>query len=90
LYIKESQRIGRTTEGSGFESPKGQEFFLLLIVQTGSVTYSASYSMGTGALLLEVKRPRNKADHALPTIVEVKRSWVYIHFPICLHAVVLN
>jgi hypothetical protein len=39
---------GWTTEGSEFESRKGQEFCLLYVVQTGSGVHRTSYPMGTG------------------------------------------
>jgi hypothetical protein len=40
--------MGWTTEGSEFESQKGQEFSLLHVVQTGSGVHPTSYPMGTG------------------------------------------
>jgi hypothetical protein len=39
---------GWTTQGSEFESRKGQEFSLLHFVQTGSGVHPTSYPMGTG------------------------------------------
>jgi hypothetical protein len=44
--------MGWTTEGSEFESRKGQEFSLLQIVQIGSEVHPTSYPMGTGGSLL--------------------------------------
>jgi hypothetical protein len=39
---------GLETEGSEFESRKGQEFSLLHVVQTVSGVYRTPYPMGTG------------------------------------------
>jgi hypothetical protein len=51
------------TEGSEFESMKGQEFSLLQIVQTGSGFHPNSYPVGTGgALSPEVKLEEREAD----------------------------
>jgi hypothetical protein len=50
---------GWTTEGSEFESRKGQEFYLLHVVQSGSGDNPASYSMGT-----EVSFPWDKVAGA--------------------------
>jgi hypothetical protein len=33
--------------------------------------------MGTRALSMEVKRPELKADLPSPTLVKVKKSWMY-------------
>jgi hypothetical protein len=39
--------MGWRTKGSEFESPSGQEFSLLYVVQAGSGANPASYPMGT-------------------------------------------
>jgi hypothetical protein len=36
------------TKGSEFESPWGQEFWILHVVYTGSEAHTASYSMSIG------------------------------------------
>jgi hypothetical protein len=72
---------GWTTEGSEFESQYGQEFSLLHVVQTGSGAHPASYSMGTGGSFPGVKRQGREADHSPPTIVEVKKIWIYTSTP---------
>jgi hypothetical protein len=51
------------TEGSEFESRKGQEFSLLHVVQTGSGVHPTSYPMGTWAVSPGVKRQGREADH---------------------------
>jgi hypothetical protein len=40
--------MGWKTEGSEFETPEGQEFSVLYVVQTGSGAHPASYTMGNG------------------------------------------
>jgi hypothetical protein len=40
--------MGWTTEGSKFEYRKGQEVYLLHVVQTGSGVHPTSYAMGIG------------------------------------------
>jgi len=42
-------------------------------VQTGSMAYPASYSMGKGGSFPGVKRTRCEADNALPSSAEVKK-----------------
>jgi hypothetical protein len=68
---------GWTTERSGFESRKGQEFSLLHVVQTGSGFHPTSYTMGPGGSFSGVKRPGREADHSPPTSAEVKKMWIY-------------
>jgi hypothetical protein len=48
--------LGRTAEGSDFESRYDGEFPLLYIVQTGSGAHAPSYLMGPGGFF-----PRNEA-----------------------------
>jgi hypothetical protein len=44
-----------------------------------------------GALSLGVKRPEREAYHSPPSSAEVKECVeVYLHFPICLHGVMLS
>jgi hypothetical protein len=43
----ESPKLSRYNDWSEFESRYGQEFSLLLVVQTGSGAHSASYPMDT-------------------------------------------
>jgi hypothetical protein len=51
-------------------------------VQNGSGAHPVSCLMGTGALLVGVKRPRCEADHSPPSSAEIK-EWVaiYVHSP---------
>jgi hypothetical protein len=37
-----------------------------------------------------VKRQRREAVYSPPVSTEVKNTWIYIHFPICLHGIVRN
>jgi hypothetical protein len=46
-------------------------------VQTGSMAYPASYSMGRGSSFPGVKRTRREADNALPSSTEVKKNWSF-------------
>jgi hypothetical protein len=71
---------GWTTEGSEFESRQGQEFSLH-VIHTGSGVHPTSYSMGTGALSLAVKRPGRETDNSPPASVEVKKIWIYTPTP---------
>jgi hypothetical protein len=50
-------------------------------VQNGSGAHPASYTMGTRALSLGIKRPGREADHSPPSSAEVK-EWVelYLYF----------
>jgi hypothetical protein len=57
-YIIIRLATGWTTEGSNFESRKGQVFSLLRIVQTGSGLHPTSYQIGTGGSFLGVKAAR--------------------------------
>jgi len=53
-------------------------------VQTSPVAYTASYTMGTGACFLGVKRPGHGFDHPPPSSAEVKERvelYLYIHPP---------
>jgi hypothetical protein len=52
--------------GVRFQAGAGN-FSLRHHVQTGSGAHPASYSMCTGALSLEVKRPGHEADHSSPS-----------------------
>jgi hypothetical protein len=49
---------GWTTEESEFESPLGQKFTFLYIVQTGSGAHPTSYPMGTGGFFSGSKAAR--------------------------------
>jgi hypothetical protein len=44
--------MGWTTEGSEFDSQYGQEFSLLLVIQTGSGVHPTSYPMGAEGYFL--------------------------------------
>jgi hypothetical protein len=63
----------RVPEGAG-------NFSLHHSVQNGSVAHPTSYSMGTRALSLGVKRPEREADHSPPSSTEVKECVeLYLH-----------
>jgi hypothetical protein len=61
-------------------------------VQTGSGAHPASYPVGTRALSVGVKQPGHEADHSPPSSsAEVKEcTELCLHFPVCLHGVVLS
>jgi hypothetical protein len=66
-----------TTEGSEFESRRGQEFSLLHVVQISFGVNPNSHTMGTGAFSPDVKRQGREPDHSPPTSAEVKKMWIY-------------
>jgi hypothetical protein len=76
----------------GVQFPAGAgNFSLRHRVQTGSGAHPASYSMGIGGSFLEVKRPRREANHSPPSSAKVKGFIeLYLHYPKCLHGVVLS
>jgi hypothetical protein len=51
-----------------------RDFYVLHSVQTSSEAYPASYSAGTAAGFLGVKRPGREADHSSPSSAEVKND----------------
>ena len=51
------------------------DFSRLQDVQTGNEAHPLSYSVGTGILLLGVKRPGRDVNHALPPSADVKNEW---------------
>jgi hypothetical protein len=53
----------------------------LHVVQVGPGAHPTSYTMGTGASSLGVKRPGREADHSPPTGAEAKKTWVYTSTP---------
>jgi hypothetical protein len=72
-------------------SEEAGNFFLRHRLQTGSGAHPTSYTMGTGALSLGIKRPRRESDHSPPSSAEVKECLEqYLHSPIRLHGVVLS
>jgi hypothetical protein len=54
-----------------FRIPAGQPFFFRQIIQTGSRTYTASFSRYF-LLFLRVKWPGRDTDHSPPSDAEVK------------------
>jgi hypothetical protein len=55
------------------------------------LAHPASYPMGIRALSLEVKHPGCEADHSPPSNADIKECVeLYLHFPICLHGMVLS
>jgi hypothetical protein len=69
------------TEGSEFESRRGQEFSLH-VVQTGSGVHPASHPMGTGGSFPGGKAAGSEADHSPPTSAEVRKIWIYTCTPL--------
>jgi hypothetical protein len=65
---------GYEQEGWGSIPGRGRRFSLLYSIQTESGAYPASYSMSTGVLSPEVKRPGTEADHFSPCSVEIKNG----------------
>jgi hypothetical protein len=77
---------GLGDRGSRIRLPVGTgNFSLHHRVQNGSGAHPASYTMGTGAISLRVKRPGREADHSPPSSAEVKECVeLRIHSPIRL------
>jgi hypothetical protein len=71
------RRVGIATgyrldgRGVGVRVPVGSSLYLLYLVQTGSVTHSASCPMGTGGSFSGVKRPWPEADDSPSNSAEV-------------------
>jgi hypothetical protein len=59
--------------GSEIVSWYGQEFSLLIIVQTGSGAHPRTYPMPYP----EVKLLGHEADQSSPSSAEVKKTWIY-------------
>jgi len=78
------------TEEHHFDSCNGLQIFLFFSnMQIGSWVHTASCSIGTTALSLEIKQPKHEADHSPPSSVEVKNEWNYASAPpICLYGTV--
>jgi len=65
-------------------------FPLCHLVQTGSDAHLASYAVGTGGSLPEVKRPGREFDHSHPSTAEVN-AWSYTSIPpIRLHGMIIK
>jgi hypothetical protein len=61
---------------------------LLQNVQTCSGAHPASYSLGTGVLLLGINQPQHEANHSPPSSLEVKNEWSCTSAsPICLYGI---
>jgi hypothetical protein len=71
-----------TTERSEFDSRYGQEFSLLLVVQTSCGVHPASYPVCAGETLTRIKRPGRETRHSPPTSAEVKETWIYTSTPL--------
>jgi hypothetical protein len=70
--------------------PAVQDFSILHSIQTGSGAQPASYPMGSRGSFPRVKWQGCEADHSPPFSAKVKNGEPYLHFPICLHGMVLN
>jgi hypothetical protein len=64
-----------TTEIRGSNPGRDKVYFLLHIVQTGSVTKEASYPMGMGCCCPGSEQSRHKADYSSQSSVDVKNGW---------------
>jgi hypothetical protein len=73
-------------------SYQGQDFALLHGDQTGSEADVASYPVGTWALSPRVKRQGGgvKLTTDLNLVPRSRKVELYLHFPICLHGILLN
>ena len=73
--------MGRTTDESQFDFQiciRGRDFFLLQIIQFGSVVHPSSYSMENWG---------RQADHSLSFSAVVKNDWPYSTTPPILYGV---
>jgi hypothetical protein len=61
--------------------PVGVRNFSLHCVQTGSLAHPASYPVGTGGYIPEVKLPGREADHSPLSSDKVKNTLSYISTP---------
>jgi len=60
-------------------------------IRTGSGVHTASYPMGTGECIPDIKRPGREADYSAPSIAEFKNAYKYTSAPpILLHGVLLS
>jgi hypothetical protein len=62
--------------GVGVRVPIGSRIFSSSRRPERFSAHPASYSTGTG-----VMRSGRQSDHSLPTIAEVKKTWIYIATP---------
>jgi hypothetical protein len=60
--------------------PRGREFSVLHVVQTGSEIHP-TYPMGTGGALPVLKQQGLETDHSPPASAEVKKIWIYTSTP---------
>jgi hypothetical protein len=67
-----------------FESRYGSDFSHLHVVQTGPGAHTASYPIGTGALLMRVEGLGHEADHSSWSSAEMKNGGGYTSTPPCL------
>jgi hypothetical protein len=73
-----------------FDSLQGQDFSLLHVVQTGSGAQTVSYPKGTGGSSQGVKRQGVKLTARLNIVLRSRMVELCLHYPICLHGIVLN
>jgi hypothetical protein len=73
--------MGRTTEGSEFESRYGKEFSLFQVIEIGSGVHQTSYPVRIGGFSPGVKWPWREAEHSPSAIAEVKKMWIYTSTP---------
>jgi hypothetical protein len=98
-WIRKEQETGELSRYSdglqtarlGFDSRKGQDFYLLRSVQICSGAHPSSHTIGTGGCFLVIKQPGCEADHSPPSSAEAMNSGaIKLHSPIRLHGIVLN
>jgi hypothetical protein len=65
--------------------------FHINVILYVNVSALNSYTVSTGALIAEIKRPVNEAVHSSPSIAGLKNAWSYTStLSKRLHGVVLN
>jgi hypothetical protein len=85
-WYSDELRAGRP----GFDSRQVQKPFFLHSVQNGSGAHPASYSMGTGALSLELKRHGSELITHLHPVPGSRMVELYLHSSVHLQSAVLN
>ena len=66
----------------GFDSWKGQDIFLYSKMSDCTGAYTASYSVGTWVLSLNIKWLVHEVDLSPPYIARVKNEWNCINVPL--------
>jgi hypothetical protein len=75
--------------GRGSNSSRVRNFSLMHSVQTGSEAHPVFFTGGTSDFSVVVKRPVGEAGH-YHLVPRLKMMELYLHYAICLHALVFN